>query len=156
MKGTFTTRKFHVGALEPYETLVAHNSFVDVGLEWIWTVVTGGLRNEQGGMSDHLGKGRLIVGDGSAPVDKTDERLAGTQTAWAELDEGFPQITRTEAGVMLVLRATFAEDVANFDWHERGVTSVQGVLIDRSVEDHGRKAPGAVWTLTAELELLAA
>lgn len=153
MRGRFVTSKYARGAAEPYEVLCSTNAFVLVGLEWLWTVATGGLRNDQGGMTDHLGKGRLIVGDGTQPVDAHDERLAGGQTAWAELDDGFPRIQRTEDGVMLVLRATFGEDVANFDWHERGVTSVQGVLIDRSVEDHGRKAPGTVWTLEAQLEL---
>lgn len=159
MRGTFVTSKFEdraaLEAASPYETRVSTNAFVDAGLRWMWQVLTGEVRNEQGGLSDHLGKGRLIVGNGATPVERSDERLAGDLTAYAELDDGFPRIERTDDGIMLVLRATFAEQVANFDWRERGVTSVQGVLIDRAVQDQGRKAPGTVWTLQAELELLA-
>lgn len=149
MRGTFTTRKYRAGADRPYEVLVAHNAFVAVGLEWIWNVLAGNVRNEEGGLSDHLGKARLIVGNSSKPVAADDERLAGDLTAWAELDDGFPQVE----GATITFHATFGEDVANFDWNERGVTSVQGVLLDRSVDDQGRKAPGTVWTLEAVLEL---
>ena len=157
MIGTFVTTKFAdraaFDASEPCDVLVAHNRFVLVGLEWMWRLLTGALRNEQGGLSDHLGKGRVIVGDGTRPVEPSDERLAGPNTDWAELDDGYPQLARADTGVTAAFRATFGEDKANFDWLERGVTSVQGVLIDRAVADHGRKAPGTVWTLEATLEL---
>lgn len=152
MRGTFTTVKYAdrlaYAAGRPADVLVSHNAFVTVGLNWMWQVLAGLVRNEQGLMSDHLGKARLIVGNGDTPVQPTDERLAGQDTAYAELDQP-PAVT----GRLITFRATFAEDAANFDWRERGVTSVQGVLIDRSVADQGRKAPGTIWTLEAALEL---
>jgi hypothetical protein len=83
-------------------------------------------------------------------------RVAGSFTTMVtvnadELDE--PEATPRRA-CRVTFQATFGEEAANFDWLERGITSVQGVLIDRSVEDHGRKAPGSIWTLNAALDLL--
>lgn len=159
MIGTFTTTKFAdraaFNARRPSDVCVSRNAFVDVGLELMWSILIGGVRNDAGGLSDHLGKGRLIVGDGDTPVTRGDTRLAGENTAWAELVDGYPAIRRTDSGVMIVLQSVFGEDNANFDWRERGFTSVQGVLIDRSVDDQGRKAPGSIWTLEAQLELVA-
>lgn len=178
--GTFTTTKFEDRAAyveqRPSGVLVSHNSFVAAGLDLMWRILLGQERNDQGGLSDHLGKGRLIVGNGNAPVQEADERLVGEETAWAELDDGYPRrdgmVTVNEPdddndtepdndeddqpyrAYRVTFQATFGEEVANFDWLERGITSVQGVLIDRSVEDHGRKAAGSVWTLNAALDLL--
>jgi hypothetical protein len=173
LAGTFTTTKYadRAAYLErrPSGVLVSRNAFVAAGLDLMWRILLGQVRNEDGGLSDHLGKGRLIVGNGDAPVQEADERLAGEETAWAELDDGYPRfdgmVTVNEAELdepeatptracRVTFQATFGEDVANFDWLERGITSVQGVLIDRSVEDHGRKAAGSVWTLNAALDLL--
>lgn len=169
--GTFTTTKYaDRGAYlehRPSDILVSHNRFVAVGLDLMWRLLLGQVRNEDGGLSDHLGKGRLIVGNGDAPPTEADERLAGEETAWAALDEGYPRLdgmtTISEAGedppvraCRVTFQATFGEDAGNFDWLERGITSVQGVLIDRSVEDHGRKAAGSVWTLNASLDLISA
>lgn len=171
--GTFTTTKYADRAdyLErrPSGVLVSRNAFVAVGLDLIWRILLGQERNDQGGLSDHLGKGRLIVGNGNAPVTEADERLAGELTDWAELDDGYPRLdgmvtvngddldepeTTPQRACRVTFQATFGEEKANFDWLERGVTSVQGVLIDRSVEDHGRKAAGSIWTLNAALDLL--
>lgn len=152
MRGTFTTRKYaDRAALEadrPTAVEVSHNAFVDVGLNLLWRILAGQVRNDEGGMSDHLGKARIIVGNGDKPVEPGDERLAGEDTAYAELDSD-PVV----AGGTITFVASFGEDVANFEWAERGVTSVQGVLIDRSVGDQGRKSPGTVWTVEAVLEL---
>lgn len=175
LRGTFTTVKYaDRGAYlerRPSGVLVSHNHFVAAGLDLMWRILLGQVRNEDGGLSDHLGKGRLIVGNGTAPVQEADERLAGEQTAWAALDDGYPRldgmVTVTEPSEPVetepaepperacraTFQATFAEEAANFEWLERGVTSVQGVLIDRSVEDHGRKVPGSIWTLSLALDL---
>lgn len=160
--GTFTTSMFEdraaLHADRPSRVAVSHNQFVTIGLELFWRILLGQQRNEQGGLSDHLGKARLIVGNGATPFSDSDERLAGDQTAWADLDDGYPRtdgpVDTDEGRVFRVtFQATFGEQVANFDWRERGITSVQGVLVDRSVGDQGRKAPGSVWTMQAALDL---
>lgn len=167
LAGTFTTTKYDDRAAyvarRPSGILVSHNAFVAAGLDLIWRILLGQERNDEGGLSDHLGKGRLIVGDGDAPVQEADERLSGEQTAWAALDEGYPRMDGMvstgdpEGDPMRAFRvtfqATFGEDAGNFEWRERGITSVQGVLVDRSVEDHGRKAQGSIWTLSAAIDL---
>jgi hypothetical protein len=161
MRGTFTTAKFADRAAftsqRPLEVLVSQNAFVDGGLDWMWAALLGRHRTEAGTIADHLDAGRIVVGNGSAAVTPSDTRLNGSETAQAAMDAGFPRLDGVvEDGARfhrVTFRATFAEDQANFDWLERGVVSAQGVLIDRSVQDQGRKAPGSIWTLEAALDL---
>jgi hypothetical protein len=155
MIGRFTTTKYPdrpaLEAGRPSDVVVSYNRFTRVGLEWMWQMMTGQLRDTQAGtLTDHLGNARLLVGNSSQEFAYGDERLAGDQTAQAPLDEGFPLVQPYDdgenVGVQLLLRATF-------DWQERGVVSAQGVLIDRTVADQGRKVLGAVWQLEAALIL---
>lgn len=53
----------------------------------------------------------------------------------------------------LIMSATFGEQEANFDWRAREVLTADGTVLDRIVEDLGRKAPGSVWTLEAVVSL---
>lgn len=129
-------------------------AYTDGGFEWVWKMLLGQVRNEDGGLSDQLASARLVVGDGSRDFQGTDVRLAGENTAYAELDDGYPQLQSIPGGVALVLRATFDEQTANFEWREKGLTSARGVLIDRTVGDQGRKAPGTRWTAEVVLELV--
>lgn len=87
------------------------------------------------GLAAILQGGRLRVSDGSQQAD-------------AALNDGFP---RVQDGVVEV-QATFGEQEANFEWRERTVLTAAGVALDVEADDHGRKAPGAVWTLTTTLE----
>jgi hypothetical protein len=161
--GVFTTRKYEDAAAlragEPFEVVESRNAFTNVGLEWMWKTMTGQLRTAEGTMTDHLGSARIVVGNGDSAFDPNDTRLSGDQTAQAELDAGYPTITGLVSvddeseGMRLSLRATFGEQDAAFDWQERGVVTAQGVLLDRSVRDQGRKVLGAVWQLQADLIL---
>jgi hypothetical protein len=151
--GTFTTTKYDSrGAFierRPSGVVVSRNSFTDVGLSWMWQMMTGLLRDPADGtLTDHLGKARLVVGDSAAPFSPADTRLAGENTAQAPLDSA-PMISNGS----VTFTATFGEDIGGFDWQERGVVTAQGVLLDRAVGDQGRKVLGAVWTLQAILEL---
>lgn len=102
------------------------------GLERVWAIAAGV-------SDDSLAAGVLWISDGES-------------TALVTLDEA-PQITVTENGARLRVVATFGEELANFEWRIREFRSEQGVVIDRTEEDQGRKAAGAVWTLEADLEL---
>lgn len=96
-----------------------------------------------GGRSDDsLVGGSLVVSDGE-------------RTASAPLDDPQPVVEITDRGAVLRVAATFGEDVGNFEWLVRELRSAQGVVLDRVEEDQGRKAPGAVWTLEHDVELLA-
>jgi hypothetical protein len=128
-------------------------AYTDAGLRWIWQQALGVLRNEEGALADELSKARLVVGDGSRTFAAGDTRLAGGATAYAEMDEGFPKVEIVDGVARLTLRGTFDEESANFEWQERGVTSVRGVLIDRTVSYQGTKAPGTRWTAEVVLEL---
>jgi hypothetical protein len=160
--GRFTTLKYPdrpaLEAGRPADVAVSYNRFTQAGLEWMWRMMTGELRDTQAGtLTDHLGSARLLVGNSSQAFAYQDTRLAGDQTAQAALDQGFPLVQPYDdgdrQGVQLVLRATFGEQDAAFDWQERGVVTAQGVLIDRSVADQGRKVLGAIWQLEAALIL---
>lgn len=162
MIGTFTTRKYEdAEALKaglPFEVVRSSNRFTNVGLEWLWKCAAGILRGADGHMLDHLGSARIVVGTGDTPFDPSDERLRGDETDQAELDMGYPRIegpvdVGEDGGWRIVLRATFGEDKGLFDWRERGVVTAQGVLLDRSVLDQGRKVLGAIWSLEASLDL---
>jgi hypothetical protein len=159
MIGTFTTRCFasraDFEADTPLAVHVSANSFTNAGLAWMWKMMVGGLRQTDGTLTDHLGAARLVVGNGTRPFDPSDSRLAGDQTAQAELDAGYPatEVLVQEGIGRVRFVATFGEDQAAFDWQERGVVTAQGVLIDRAVQDQGRKVLGAVWQLMAELDL---
>lgn len=163
MIGTFVTRCYasrcalNLGL--PSKVHVSRNRFTDAGMDWMWRMMIGDLRDADGTLSDHLGSARLIVGNGSRDFEPSDTRLVGPDTGQAELDGGYPLVAGVIDGgdgpdaCRLTFRATFGEEVANFDWAERGVVTAQGVLLDRSVEDQGRKVLGQVWTLEASLDL---
>lgn len=161
MIGRFTTTQFASRrdfiAQRPSGLHVSSNRFTLVGMEWMWNMMSGYLRSSDGTLTDHLGNARIIVGNGTRGFEFADERLAGDQTAQAQLDNG-PQIRRVAGdegmdAVEIVFAATFGETDAIFEWQERGVVSAQGVLIDRAVSDGGRKPFGAVWRVEAALRL---
>lgn len=80
-----------------------------------------------------LAKGSIEISDG--------KKSARASVEKSEVDDG-----------VLKLVATFAADVANFEWRERRVVASNGNVIDKAVEDGGRKAAGAVWQCTVELK----
>lgn len=160
--GRFTTTQYDCRTdferQRPSGIHVSHNRFTVVGMEWMWNMMAGYLRASDGNVTDHLGNARIIVGNGTAGFQFSDERLSGDETAQAQLDQGYPQIRRVATedvtdAVEIVFAAVFGETDAIFEWQERGVVSAQGVLIDRAVSDGGRKPFGAVWAVEAALRL---
>lgn len=99
----------------------------------------------------------LVIGNGQQAEGHRDEELAGEFTAEAPISEvedvGEVQVDG-ELRHRVILRAIFGEDTANFDWNERGVRLADGTLVDRKVQDQGRKVQGSVWTLEAVLDLV--
>jgi hypothetical protein len=113
--------------------------------------------------------GRMVIGNGADPFSPEDTRLAGDQTDQRPFDDGYPILVGPvdaegdplpdgegdpSVGIRVSFQATFGERDAIFDWQERGVVTAQGVLIDRSVSDQGRKVLGQVWVVQANLDLL--
>lgn len=99
----------------------------------------------------------LCVGNGDDPVGHADTGLSGDLTADRPADS-IEYLGHIEEGGRIahrvIMRATFGENDANFDWRERGVKLADGTLVDRTVEDGGRKAPGSVWTVETVLDLM--
>jgi hypothetical protein len=94
-----------------------------------------------GASDDSLAGGSIAVSDGTTrsarPLDSTPE----------------VQAPNGDHGAIVTLVATFGEQDANFEWAITDVLSAAGVVVDHEVEDKGRKAAGAVWTLQTRLEL---
>lgn len=106
------------------------------GLRRFWEILAGQ-------SDDSLKDGVVVVSNG----DEADE-----QTASAPFDS---LTLSTEDGVeRLTVVARFAPDQGNFDWRIQEVQTAQGIVLDRTEGDLGRKAPGAVWTTAAELDLI--
>lgn len=166
MIGVFTTTQYDsrssFDAGRASDIRVCRNHFTQVGVKWMWEMMTGHLRSSDGTLNDHLGSARLVVGNGTLAYSPEQTRLTGDQTDQAQLDGGFPTVAvdvleleddlRLPVG-RITFRATFDERAANFEWNEQGIVSAQGVLIDRAVGDGGRKPLGAVWQTEAVLEL---
>lgn len=166
MIGVFTTTQYDSRRdfceRRPSGIHVSRNHFTEVGVQWMWSMMAGLLRQPDGTLSDHLGSARIVVGNSDLSYLPNQERLQGDQTAQAGLDGGFPTISTELLAEpddlslpvgSITFRSTFGETEANFDWREQGVVSAQGVLIDRAVGDGGRKVLGAVWQTEAILEL---
>lgn len=162
MIGTFVTTKYADRAAferrEAYDVLTSTNRFTIGGMEWMWNMMIGNLRSSDGTLTDQLASARVLVGNGDREFAYTDDRLAGSETAQADLDAGFPTLERVvvddvPSGMQVIFRGTFGEDAAAFDWQERGVVTAAGVLIDRAVRDQGRKVLGAIWQVEARLRL---
>lgn len=163
MIGVFTTTRYDsrrdFDERRPSGVHVSRNHFTEVGVKWMWEMMAGRLRSDDGTLTDHLGSARMVVGNSDLSFVPNQERLQGDQTAQAGLDSGFPVVSTqilddlSRAVGAITFRATFGEQDGNFDWREQGIVSAQGVLIDRAVGDGGRKVLGSVWVAEGTLEL---
>src|SRR3954451_12512481 len=64
-------------------------------------------------------------------------------------------VTTEGSTATLTVDAEFGEDAANHDWSTRSVLTRAGVVIDVEDNDGGRKAPGSIWTIEIDIDLLA-
>lgn len=97
--------------------------------------------------------GTVVVGNGNEAETSDDRELSGDQQASAPIDSVEVMGDFDDGPPRVVVRGTFGEESANFEWRERGIRNKDGVMIDRVVADQGRKVPGAIWTLEASIEL---
>lgn len=96
-----------------------------VGLAWVTNLVSTALAGAQ-----------LVVSDG--------EQSATAVVESVGIDEETQEV---------VLRATFGEGEANFEWRERYVQLADGTNVDALTEDQGRKAVGSIWVLEARIRI---
>lgn len=68
----------------------------------------------------------------------------------APFDAGFPRVEEQT----VVVKATFGERDANFEWSKVEVLTADGVAIDVDETDHGRKSTGSIWTLETHVKLM--
>jgi hypothetical protein len=106
--------------------------------------------------AEALENGTIVVGNGEAEMAGSDTDLTGAEQASTPISEIEILAPDDEhESYRLLLRGTFGPDEANFDWRERGVKQQDGTLVDRTVSDGGRKAPGFTVTIEHEIDLIA-
>jgi hypothetical protein len=123
-------------------------AFTVQGLDWMSELAVSNLEGAT-----------IVVGNGNTEEQPQDAELAGEMTASAQVQEieyvGRIKLESGEERHRLILRATFDEEVANFEWSERAVRLADGRMIDRVVQDQGRKVSGQIWAVEAALDLRA-
>lgn len=70
-------------------------------------------------------------------------------TLSAPFDAGYPRVEEQT----VVVKATFGERDANFEWSKVEVLTADGVALDIDESDHGRKSTGSIWTLETHVQL---
>lgn len=70
-------------------------------------------------------------------------------SASAPFDAGFPRVEEQT----VVVKSTFTERDANFEWSKVEVLTADGVALDVDAHDHGRKSSGSIWTLETRVQL---
>ena len=101
----------------------------------------------------------LEVGNGTAAFDPAQTDLQGSSKVRKPMDAGFPLrgalIDGEQRGPnVITFQATFSNEDANFEWREWGVfnAATGGQMLNRLVEDMGRKTSAATWQLLVDIE----
>jgi len=93
------------------------------------------------------------VGDSTTAAAATQTGLqAATNKAWAAMDATYPQVSNQT----VTFRATFGSAVGNFSWREFTIvnaSSDSGTNLNRKVENHGTKASGDSWVISATVTI---
>ncbi len=131
----------------PFEVNVVEdeNMLVNVGINRMWDLITG-----ESALHFDAGNTEIGVGDndGADPEAATDDDLQGAQTAFEDMDGGYPQSGSDQRAVF---RATFGGAAANYPWQEFVIR--RGVILNRLVSDQGTKANLQVWQVTVTVTL---
>lgn len=92
---------------------------------------------------------RLGVGNGSTAFATGQTDLQGSSKFRKAMDAGYP----TVAAPVVTFKSTFAQNEANFDWHEWGIfnAATGGVMLNRVVESNGTKQSNQTWVLEVKI-----
>lgn len=104
--------------------------FTEEGTEWLGEWIAGELQNGAW----------IVVADGQG------------ESAVATITEA-KYVTRDDGSTVVECVALFDEQNANFEWTKRSVKLNDGKIIDREVEDMGRKKQGSVWTIKVSIDV---
>lgn len=104
------------------------------GQAWLAALIAGELEG-----------GSVLVSDGDQSAQAPIERIDAQRVTASDGVESF----------RVMALATFGENDANFEWLESAVVLADGTEVDRTVEDRGRKAQGAIWSIEAALDVVA-
>ncbi len=105
------------------------------------------------GMPYNNANARVGVGDSTTAAAATQTGLqASTNKTWKAMDTGYPQISNQT----VTFRATFGPSDANYAWNEFTIVNASddsGVNLNRKVVNHGTKASGDSWVITATITI---
>ena len=132
----------------PFEVDVVEqgNLLLNTGINEMWDLIAGDSANNFDNTNSRIG-----VGDDSTDASATDTDLIGTNTAYLEMEDGYPD---AGSGEKIVFRGVADGTTANHDWDEFvAKQNTSNVCLNRLVSDQGTKASGQVWTITLEISL---
>ncbi len=94
---------------------------------------------------------RLVSGDSDDRI--TSVRVSNTTGDTASVAVRVLEIIPQAGSAVLRAHASFGEFDANFEWQRRELVTGEGVVIDATAEDFGRKVLGAVWDVEIDMTL---
>lgn len=129
------------------ESVEAHNIFLTVGINEIWSLVTGRSTNTFSATTATIGIGDSAAAAAAGQVDL----MATTNTSYMSMSAGYP--TAPSAGTVQ-FQSVFGSTNANFVWNEFVIRHAGNLIcIDRGVQFLGTKVAGTKWTATVSLSI---
>jgi len=154
LKGHVKVQKYAGGVVpgegEPYEVIEGENLFLTVGINELWSLLTGGSANHFDNTNAQIGIGNDKT---TAPAaSQTD--LQGASKTYKAMDTSYPT---TPSNGQVQFKSTFGSSDANYEWGEFAVKqSVSAKCLNRSTNSGagwGTKATGTTWTITVTLSI---
>lgn len=140
-----------LNGVAPYEVVKSgQNVVLDVGANEILKLICGATD----ATAYSTANAKIFVGNdptAEAPA-QTGVIAIGSNRAFASMDSGYP----TVSGRTAIFRATYGEDLANFEWKEAAIYNGSGanaIAMNRKAADMGTKI-GGTWTMQITLNLV--
>lgn len=98
------------------------------------------------------------VGDSNTGEDVGHTNLQGTSKSFMGMMANFPE--HTSGSNVMTFRSLFGVDDANFTWNEWAIfndnkgTNSSAFMLNRKVEDNGRKVQGQTWEFTVTISII--
>lgn len=123
------------------------NSLLNEGITELLNLLAGLYAVPYSSANTYIG-----VGDGTAPAEASQTGLQGSNTAFAPMEETYPQVNNQT----ITFRATFGSGTAAFGWNE--FTVVNGsddthLNLCRRVENHSTKPINDTWVITVSITI---
>jgi len=123
------------------------NLLLNAGITLLLNLLIGA-----GGTAYNNANAYIGVGDSTTAAAATQTGLQGSTTTFKAMDATYP----TVSGQTVTFRSTFGSSDANIAWEEFTIvnaSSDSGTNLNRKVENHGTKASGDSWVISATVTI---